>query len=164
MRRISKDAPDGFHFLTFTVRRWFYIFDRHDRWRILADALAHARENKGVEVCAYVFMLNHIHMIVSASDAAAFVHGFKRHTARKILDNIAAHEPDLLPLFAAEGGGFRLWKESNAPVRVESLELMRQKARYIENNPVKKGYVVRPEHWLWSSACPDSPVRVTRDW
>ena len=164
MRRISKDASDGFHFLTLTVAKWLYIFDRHDRWRILADALEHARKNKGVEVCAYVFMLNHIHMIVSASDAAAFVRDFKRHTTREMCESIAAHEPGLLPQFSEGDGKFRLWKESNAPVRVDSFKLMGQKARYIENNPVKKGYVARPEHWLWSSACPDSPVRVMRDW
>ena len=164
MRRIPKDAPGGFYFLTLTVKNWYYIFDRCNRWRILADALEHARENKKVEVCAYVFMLNHIHIIIATPDAAAFLHGFKRHTTRELRKNIAAHEPNLLPLFAEKNGGFRLWKESNAPVRMDGLELFCQKARYVENNPVKKGYVARPEHWLWSSACPDSPIHVTRDW
>ena len=120
MRRISKSAPDGFHFLTFAVKNWYYIFDRHDRWQILADALEHARANKSAAVCAYVFMLNHIHLIVSAPDAAVFVHGFKRHTTREMRKNIAAREPKLLPLFMEPDGAFRLWRESNAPVRVES--------------------------------------------
>ena len=164
MRRISQDAPDGFHFLTFTVDKWFYIFDRCGRWRILAEALEHARQSKGLEVCAYVFMLNHIHLIVSVADAAAFVRDFKRHTTRELRRNIAAHEPNLLPLFTGADGEFRLWRKSNAPVRLDSFSLARQKARYVENNPVKKEYVARPEHWLWSSACPDSPIPVQRNW
>ena len=163
MRRIPKTAPGGFYYLTLRVRNWYYIFDRHNRWQILADALNHARERKGVEVCAYVFMLNHMHMIVSAPDAAGFLRDFKRHTTREIRANIIAHEQGLLPLFERDGV-FGLWSESNAPTRIESESLMMQKARYIENNPVEKRYVSAPEHWLWSSASPHSPVPVDRNW
>jgi hypothetical protein len=35
-----------------------------------------------------------------------------------------------------------------------------QKVEYVHNNPVRKGYVRRPEYWIWSSANQDSEVRV----
>lgn len=30
--------------------------------------------------------------------------------------------------------------------------MMIQKIEYIHNNPVKRGYVVKPEHWRYSTA------------
>jgi putative transposase len=37
--RISKELTSGIYYLTFTVRNWYYIFDRHNRFQILADSL-----------------------------------------------------------------------------------------------------------------------------
>ena len=34
----------------------------------------------------------------------------------------------------------------------QKLQMLRQKLDYIHCNPVKRGYVAAPEHWLYSSA------------
>jgi len=47
--RISKELTSGIYYLTFTVRNWYYIFDRHNRFQILADSLKYCQKNKGVE-------------------------------------------------------------------------------------------------------------------
>lgn len=46
----------------------------------------------------------------------------------------------------------QFWQEGSHPELIGSLEMMRQKVDYIHFNPVKRGYVDRPEHWRWSSA------------
>ena len=66
--RISKELTSGIYYLTFTVRNWYYIFDRHNRFQILADSLKYCRRHKGIKIYAYIFMINHLHLIASGSE------------------------------------------------------------------------------------------------
>ncbi|MBM4145388.1 MAG: hypothetical protein FJ240_03810 [Nitrospira sp.] len=36
--RISNELTSCIYYLTFTVRKWYCIFDRHNRFQILADS------------------------------------------------------------------------------------------------------------------------------
>ena len=156
--RIPRDASAGYYFLTFRVRNWYYIFDRHNRFEILGDALKFCKENKGLKLYAYVFMLNHLHLVVSSPDAAGFVRDFKRHTSKELLKNIIATEPDALRLFEAGEGRHEFWARTNMPKAIENEGFLLQKVDYIQTNPVRKQYVKRPEDWVWSSANPETPV------
>jgi len=158
--RIPTDYASGCYYLTFTVRNWYYVFDRHNRFDILADALRWCGKNKGLTIYAYVFMLNHLHLVASSGDIIGFVRDFKKYTSKKLLQNITATEPDVLKLFETEGGGHEFWAKTNMPKAVESENFLFQKVEYIHNNPIRKGYVRRPEHWLWSSASPESEIPV----
>ena len=37
--RISKEFASGIYYLTFTIKNWYYLFDRHNRFEILADSI-----------------------------------------------------------------------------------------------------------------------------
>ncbi|RJO65912.1 MAG: hypothetical protein C4523_14870 [Myxococcales bacterium] len=150
--RIKQALADGVYFITPTVRRWYYLFDRFQRWEILAQSLRFCRENKKVRLYGYVFMLNHLHLIVHAPDVAGFVHAFKRFTSRALLDNVRTHEPKALELFETEQGSHEIWRRTNMPELIEEEKFFRQKLEYIHNNPVRKQYVYQPEDWYWSSA------------
>lgn len=156
--RVPRPLNDGLFFVSCTVRRWYYLFDRHGRWDILGDALAHCCRAKGLQVYAYVFMINHLHMIVQAPDVAGVLRDFKKHTARELMDNVRRTEPPVAALFGLEAGGFAVWQRTNMPKGIETERFFEQKKRYIEMNPVRHGYVASPEHWVWSSANPVSPV------
>ncbi len=158
--RIPRDAASGFYYLTFTVRNWYYIFDRHNRFDILGNALRYCRENRGLRLYAYVFMLNHMHLVVASHDAIGFVRDFKSHTSKELLRNMIATEPHVLNLFEVEKGRHEFWARTNMPKAVESEGFLLQKVEYVHNNPVRKGYVKRPECWIWSSANPESDVPV----
>ncbi len=71
--RISEELTSGNDYLTFTVRNWYYIFDRHNRFQILSDSLKYCQKNKGVKIYAYIFMINHLHLIASGNDMIGFV-------------------------------------------------------------------------------------------
>ena len=47
---------------------------------------------------------------------------------------------------------FQFWQEGNQPKQIVNVEMFRQKAEYIHNNPVKRGLVEEAEHWVYSSA------------
>jgi REP element-mobilizing transposase RayT len=158
--RIAAELNAGTYFLTLTVQRWYYLFDRYQRWPILAESLAYCQASKGLEINGYVFMLNHLHLIATSPDMAGFVRDFKRFTAKRLRENLGQHEPNVLALFLDEAGGYRFWQPTNAPKKIENPAFYVQKLNYIHENPVRKGYVTRPEHWYWSSAHPDSPLKV----
>jgi len=157
-RRVAAELNTGTYYLTLTVQRWYYLFDRHNRWQIMSDSLHYCQDNKGLELNGYVFMLNHIHLIVTSPDVAGFLRDFKRFTSAKFKVNLETTEPNVLKLFADAQGGYRFWMETNAPKKIENPAFYLQKLNYIHENPVRKGYVARPEHWLWSSANSASPL------
>jgi hypothetical protein len=47
---------------------------------------------------------------------------------------------------------YQVWQEGSYPKQMTSNEMMRLKLEYMHNNPVKRGYVVDPLHWRYSSA------------
>jgi len=33
-RRVAADLNTGTYYLTLTIQRWYYLFDRHNRWQM----------------------------------------------------------------------------------------------------------------------------------
>lgn len=150
--RIPQEKTKGTYFITMTVKNWYYVLDRYSRWNILADSLKWFQENKNLKIYAFVFMINHIHVITKTDDTIQFIRDFKKFTAREILKNIKNREPSVLKLFKGTGNGYEFWSKTNMPEFIESDRFLLQKMNYIHNNPVKRVYVVKPEDWYWSSA------------
>jgi REP element-mobilizing transposase RayT len=161
--RVNKELNEGTYFLTFTVKNWYYIFDRHNRFQILSNSIQYCQKNKDLKLYAYVFMLNHLHLIASSLDMIAFVRDFKKFTSKEIQKNIIATEPSILKLFQVQNRGtepaYEFWQKTNMPKLIESEKYFFQKANYIHENPMRKQYVANPEYWLWSSANPQSVIK-----
>lgn len=47
---------------------------------------------------------------------------------------------------------FQFWRHDNKPIELWSNKVIFQKINYIHQNPVKEGYVVKPEEYRYSSA------------
>jgi hypothetical protein len=56
---------------------------------------------------------------------------------------------------------FQFWQHRNHPIGLESVKFIRQKAWYIIYNPVKAGIVNEPEHYIYSSANPDTELMLS---
>ena len=158
--RIAKTLTTGFYYLTFTVRNWYYIFDRHNRFQILADSLKYCQQHKRLKIYAYVFMINHMHIISSSPDMIGFIRDYKKYTSKEIQNNIIATEPNVLTLFHLGSGKYEVWARTNMPKMIENEAYLLQKMEYIHENPVRRQYVKTPEDWLWSSANPESEIVV----
>ena len=156
--RVKKEFKSGTYFITLTVKNFYYLFDRYNRWEILSDSLIYYIRNKNIQLHSYVFMLNHIHLLVSSEDILGFIKNYKSYNSKKLLENIKMTEPNVLKLFAADNCGYRFWTKNNHPEDIYSEKFYLQKLFYIENNPVKKNYVELPEHWYWSSANENNPL------
>jgi len=160
INQVNKSLNQNLYFITPTIKNWYYIFDRHDRWHIIADSLIYCQKYKNLEIYSYVFMLNHLHLIIRCDDVIGFLRDFKRFTSRELLKNIKRTEPRVLELFRLDDRSYGFWKKDNQPKLLESDGFIRQKVNYILNYGVLNCYVQRPECWKWSSANPDSKIEV----
>lgn len=47
---------------------------------------------------------------------------------------------------------YKVWQDGFHPIGLQSEYFYQQKLNYIHENPVRKKYVRKPEHWFYSSA------------
>ncbi len=152
------------HFLTFTVMGWIDIFSRQRYRDLLIESLQFCRQQKGLQVGAYVIMSNHMHTIWTATqqNLSDIIRDFKTFTSKAITASIQA-EPEsrrdwLLYMFqfyanrTAANDNFKVWTGNNHPEEIQSQDFLSSKLNYIHNNPVRAGLVAEPSHYVYSSA------------
>ena len=172
MSNRRKTSPNEVYFITLTVSGWTDLFSRECYRKILIENFAFCQKNQGLEIFVYVIMTNHVHLICrrTGGDLNELLGRFKGFTSKALLRKISENMREsrrewLLHQFTyfakknAQYGEFHLWRAGNYPVLVNTPTLFEQKRNYIHQNPVKAGIVTRPENYLYSSACPDSPLR-----
>ena len=105
-------------------------------------------------------MTNHVHAIISHREQAQIPNigrDFKCHTSTKIKDYLSGlgefSQLFWIKLFHnKERGENKIWQAGYHPMAIKSGRFFAQKLDYIHFNPVKKGFVEKPEHWKYSSA------------
>jgi len=152
------------YFVTFTVVDWIDVFIKKKYFEIITDSLIFCRKNKGLNIHAYVIMSNHFHGIFSSSQnsLAYTIRDFKSYTASSIIklikDENSIRSKWILRNFRhnafknQRGHDHQFWMRRNHAKTCESSKFTMEKLNYIHNNPVKAGYVLKPEHWIYSSA------------
>ena len=86
-RKYKFHNPTGAYFISFATVYWIDVFTRQNYFTILEDVVTYCRREKGMEVFAYCFMPNHVHMVFRSSDEnpSGLLRDFKGYTARKLL-------------------------------------------------------------------------------
>ena len=160
-KRINRENENEMHFLTLTIIEWIDIFTKPKCFKVIIDSLKYCRKNKGLKLYEYVIMTNHIHLIVKAEEGyklSQIVSDFKKHTTREILKLLEKDNRryilNLIKNSFVKKKGYekQIWQRENYPEVILSEKFLRQKIKYIYNNPVKKEYVKKSEDWLYSSA------------
>jgi putative transposase len=159
--RINSENENALHFLTITVIEWIDIFTKPIYFDIIIDSLKFCRENKGLKLFEFVILTNHLHLIVKAKDGyklSQIISDFKKHTTREILRALQTDSRKYLlnliknSFYRKKDYENQIWQRENYPEAITSEKFLREKVKYIHNNPVKKNYVLLPEHWYYSSA------------
>jgi putative transposase len=159
-RRRSFNEPGHAHELTFTCYRRFRFLASERTCHWLAEAIAIARTELDFALWAFVFMPEHVHLIVwprrPVYEVSDILSAIKEPVGRKAVKYLKVSAPDWLPritrlrggrterLFWQSGGGF----DRNV---VEPVTLMSM-IEYLHNNPVRRGLAARDSDWRWSSA------------
>jgi len=157
--RYKINQNDGIHFITSTTIEWIPVFISDKHFQILINSLIFCQRNKDLKVYAYVILENHFHMIVSGSNLSRTVQSLKRFTAKQII-NFAEKQGKIWLLnqlsfykkrFKTQSKN-QLWQEGYHPELIFNDKMLIQKINYIHYNPLKRGYVSKPEDWKYSSA------------
>ena len=149
---------DGIYFVSSTIIEWIPVFTHEKYFKILTDSLNFCRTEKDLKIYYYVILDNHFHLIVSHSKLSDIMRSVKGFTADIILDELKNDKYkwklDLMKFYKKKHKQttFQVWQEGFHPQMISSVEMLNQKVEYIHYNPVKRGFVNKPEHWKYSSA------------
>ncbi len=154
------DRPGQIHFLTFSCFgcQPFLTRERCCQW--LADALIKGQERKLFKLWAYVFMPEHVHLILKSSDEtpiSRILTSIKSPIAKKAVHWVKTNSPEFLSRMEDrqpnERCCHRFWQRGPGYDRnLRSPTDIRAKIRYIHANPVRRGLVEQAEDWIWSSS------------
>ena len=150
---------EGIYFLTNTIVSWLPVFTGSDMCSLILESLLFCRKNKGLRLYAYVIMENHIHLVAEAPDLGRCMQAFKGYTAREVIalaqttgKEWLLRQFDYCRKAHKDHSQYQVWQEGSHPQLIQEDDMLRQKIMYVHNNPVRRGYVDKPEHWRYSSA------------
>ena len=152
----------GIYFTTHTVVEWLPIFRERRYFEIIVASLKYCQDNKGLLVFGYVIMLTHFHLIAQTKEDVRFqdvMRDMKKFTSKEISSQLERDGQNLSRYIfkkAAESEKgkrkYKVWQDEYHPKIIYTDAVCRQKLRYMHDNPVRKGFVKKPEFWLYSSA------------
>lgn len=158
LRNRTKFTDFQIRFVTTTCKDWLALLNSTEVIKIVSDSLRFLNNKYKVEILGYVFMPNHIHLLLCFSFGAhlsSYMRDFKKYTSVHIRQH---HEEkgniQLVEKLKYEKGRQKLktWKDRFDDLCITSYNTFFMKLNYIHNNPVKKGLVKSPEEYKYSSA------------
>jgi putative transposase len=123
-----------------TTRIGPMYLSREDIARIVVNSLRRGVELGHYDLRAWVIMANHVHVLLRPKVQTQRVLG--------ALKGCTAREANLV--LGRTGEPF--WQAESYDHWVRDTREFEKIVAYIENNPVKAGFVTRPENYPWSSA------------
>ena len=153
--------PGHIHELTFSCyHRWPLL--TNDVWRaMLAESIDRAMEGHHYRLTAFVFMPEHIHLMIyplpEADTIDALLKAIKRPFSYRIKQLLVQSRSRLLErLTIHQRPGvktFRYWQEGPGYDRnFTKPSTVLAAIDYLHHNPVRRGFVKRAVDWKWSSA------------
>jgi putative transposase len=153
------NTPGQAHELTFScyINRSFLARKRTCDW--LFEAVTLARSKQDFDLWAYVFMPNHVHLVIRPRNEVYSISGIllaiKQPVSRRAVAYLTGYNPDGLRMLSTgeKSRPHRFWQKGGGYDRnITQVETLIRCIRYIHNNPVRKGLVERADLWHYSSA------------
>ncbi len=171
---MSRNAStDELYFVTLTVVDWIDVFTRRYYNDYIIENLAWNQANKNLNIYAYVIMPNHIHMVANVTDGSLgeVLGKFKNYTSKRLYEMIAGNAQEsrrewMIRAFDRAGKynplntHHQFWQNGNYPVLLYTPAVIEQKIDYIHENPVRAGFVGSAHEFWYSSANPESPLKI----
>ena len=157
--RIFQDH--AIYFVTFSVIQWLPVFISEEPCRIICDSLNFCHREKHLRTNAFVIMPTHLHLI--AFDALfdtprlqATLTPLRKFTGPRLSQYCDHHLPSAFGQTPRSRNRTdrerQFWQQSKHPVAIRSQSFWRSKFDYLHDNPRRKGLVIDPTDWRFSSA------------
>ena len=154
---------EGIYFVTTTIVGWIDLFTKPQYCELVLESIRFCQKEKGLNVHAWCIMSSHLHLIISSeNNLSGIVRDFKTHTSKLIVkelnDGTDGRKEWMLNLFyeaaipLKRSKKYKVWKDGNHPVQLDTNDMLEERLNYIHQNPVKQNCVVEPEHCYYSSA------------
>ncbi|MDZ7720426.1 MAG: transposase [Balneolaceae bacterium] len=153
------------HFVSFAIVNWIDLFTRKDYVDIVTESMSYCIQEKGLILNAWCIMTNHVHLMIRSEQnlLSDIMRDLKKFTSYKLYSTIQEHPQEsrkewLLWMFEQSGQAnennknIQVWQQHNQPIELDTNEKIDQRLEYLHMNPVKAGYVIKPEDWVHSSA------------
>jgi putative transposase len=123
------------HFITISCHRHANILKTPAACNLLQQILEDTRKKYRFDILGYVFMSNHIHLLITEPVQA------KLSTAIQVIKQ----------RFSRTRSEEFVWEPRYHDFNVFTEAKKIEKLRYMHRNPVKAGLVEQPDQWQWSS-------------
>jgi putative transposase len=138
------------HFITISCYRHTDILETPAARDTLQQILEETRKKYGFQILGYVFMSNHIHLLVTEPERT----------------NLSTAIQVIKQRFSRTRPEEFVWEPRYHDFNVFTEAKKIEKLRYMHRNPVKAGLVEEPDQWQWSSFRvyandDDHPIQIT---
>ena len=169
------DLPGDAHFLTFSCYHRLPLLgkDRTRKW--LIDAIEKARVKHNFDLWAWVFMPEHVHLLIYPRDSdyntSRILSAIKRPVGERAIAYLVDRKSRFLERLTVRNRTRtyrRFWQAGPGyDHNIDDPETAHRVVEYIHENPLRRGLVERVGDWYWSSARDwdgrdDIPIRVNR--
>jgi putative transposase len=151
--------PGNAHELTFGCFRGRPFLSKDRTRGYLVDAIIAAKHKHVFDLWAYVFMPEHVHLLICPREEtysiAAMLRAIKQPVSRRAMIYLRKHNPEGLVWLATGETAvpYRFWQAGGGYDRnMTSVETIVKAAKYIHANPVRRGLVTHANEWAYSSA------------
>jgi len=142
------------HFITGSCyHRLPFLSTARSRDRLLS-ILEQTRQRYRFVVVGYVVMPEHIHLLITEPELgtpSTVMQVLKQHTARALLPRKKRADTPQRSLFPDATWRTPFWQARFYDFNVWTTRKRVEKVRYMHRNPVKRGLLISPEQWRWSS-------------
>ncbi len=122
---------------------------------LLLEVLEQVRRRYRFVVAGYVIMPEHIHLLLSEPERdnpSKVMQAIKQGFARRILLRLrAGHDGLQGSVWKTALHGGHIWQARFYDFVAFTEKKRVEKLRYMHRNPVKRGLVLAPQEWAWSS-------------
>jgi len=143
------------HFITCSCYRRLPLLRSQQARNVFARTLAEAREVYGFALVGYVVMPEHIHLLIgepARGTPSTVMQVLKQRVSQQLRHKRRASASQLNALVDRSGDSLpRFWQLRFHDFNVWSRKKKVEKLQYMHLNPVKRGLVVHPKDWPWSS-------------
>jgi putative transposase len=154
------NTPGHAHELTFSCFNRLPLLNAERTLQWLAQSINTAKTILQLDIWAYVFMPEHVHLLVhprgSNYDMSAIRRAIKEPVGRRAIAYLRKNSPRYLPRLTRRRGDREerlFWQSGGGYDRnITSSESLFAAVDYIHLNPVRRGLVERASAWRWSSA------------
>jgi putative transposase len=147
------------HELTFSCYKNQRFLSAERVCKYLVDSVIASREKHQFDLWAYVFMPNHVHLLICPRkpkySISNILLSIKQPVSRKAVDYLKNNNPNGLKHLATSQihRPYRFWQKGGGYDRnITKVKTIIDSICYLHNNPVRKNLVETTDQWYYSSA------------